>query len=277
MKGEKDMKSEKMMRVNQNTDEEIVIGGKSTDYILEYDEHGRIVKYIEKDKSYTEEYVYHEDGSCTCTASNGVVQELNKDGKIVCQKTAGDVEWAEYNEFRKSVHYKLNNTFEEWGEYDENGNLIYLKDTYGKEERWFYNKQGQIKHTWSNDNGSEEWYEYDENGNQIYYSRFTRYECRKEYDSAGNMVHVKNSDGFEEWNRYDEHGNRTYSRDNSGYEQCWSYNGNHQVIEHKNNIGLCYVADYNDEGKITCQQYSEYDLYYTYDEAGNLIRCERVE
>ena len=61
-----------------------------------------------------------------------------------------------------------------------------------------------------------------------------------EYDSNGNLIHVKTAPGYECWFEYDANGNRVYYKDSYGTEEWYEYNANRKLIRSTNNHEKSY-------------------------------------
>lgn len=71
----------------------------------------------------------------------------------------------EYDENGRCSHVKWNYGYEVWYKYNNEGNIIYKRDSDGK-EMWFYDN-GQIKQIRYNRTGYEAYYQYDKYGKII--------------------------------------------------------------------------------------------------------------
>jgi hypothetical protein len=78
--------------------------------------------------------------------------------------------------------------------YNDNGNNIYVEDSYGN---WFKK-------------------EYDDYGNEIYFENSDGYWTKSEYDDNGNNIYVEDSYGNWFKKEYDENGNNIYVEDSNG-------------------------------------------------------------
>lgn len=287
------------MRVNPNHG--IVLnGGSGADEIFyEYDEKGRITK--RKDSDGREEvYTYDMDGIATCTEKDGRVRKFDQSGNLVYCQCEDLEEWAEYNQFGKSTHYKEKSKegiFEEWGEYNEAGLLTHLKDSEGYEEWWTYDSENRLLRR----EDAERYLvvnEYWENGNirKSYRRIWSREEVRTSYNEMGLPVHSWSTDGTEEfweynpmgketyhsvfsrkefWKEYDKFGNLTHIKNSAGYEEWREHDSAGNPVHVRNNNGLEEWKDYNDSNQLVSYRNNRDVSYHNwYDLRGNLTSYE---
>ena len=77
--------------------------------------------------------------------------------------------------------------------------------------------------------------EYDSNGNLIHVKTAPGYECWFEYDANGNTIHYRDGyNGYELWNDYDSDGHMIHYKDWDGNEHWWDADGN--IIEQSNEV-----------------------------------------
>ena len=120
-------------------------------------------------------------------------------------------------------------------EYDKNNNLIYYKNSNGREK-----------------NGREKWKEYDENNNLIHCKYSDGSEYWQEYDESNNLIHYKDSNGVEEWKEYDENNNLIHFKNSNGYEEWKKYDKNNNIIHFKRSDGYenNYKVEYYKDGQL---------------------------
>jgi YD repeat-containing protein len=113
--------------------------------------------------------------------------------------------------------------------------------------------------------------EYDSKGNVIHIKNSNGFEKWREYDSNGNCIHSKNSDGFESWREYDSNGNVTHNKDSTGYEWWREYDSNGNMIYYKNPDGYEYWKEYDSKGNVIhIKNSTGYEKWYEYDSNGNI-------
>ena len=122
-------------------------------------------------------------------------------------------------------------------ELDDKGNLIYEKDSLGREYHWKYDDKGNIVY-YKNSNCDEHYWKYDDKGNKIYQKDSYGKECHYKYDDKGNLIYRKESNGNEHHYKYDDKGNKIYQKDLDGKEYHWKY-------EYDDKGNLIYYKDSN--------------------------------
>ncbi|MBR4825851.1 MAG: hypothetical protein IKZ86_13735 [Spirochaetaceae bacterium] len=127
--------------------------------------------------------------------------------------------------------------------------------------------------------------EYDISGNLIHYKKFKNAEWWYEYDSDGNMIHKKCTSGvdsgFEHLYEYDSHGNMVrfkYFSNGSfwdGYETGYEYDSNGKLTYSKDSRGWEKWYDSN-ENEIYTKTPNGLEFWYEYDSDGNKVyyKCE---
>lgn len=116
--------------------------------------------------------------------------------------------------------------------------------------------------------------EQDSNGNYTHF-KSDDYECWREFDERGNLIHYRNTNGKERYYEYDERNNLLTSRFNTGYVANYEYDEKNNIIHFHTNRGIESFNNYDekdnliyhcciDDGSITVD-------YYTYDSNGNKI------
>ena len=68
-------------------------------------------------------------------------------------------------------------------------------------------------------------YEYDSKGNLIHLKDSSGVESWREFDSNGNLIHFKDSDGYERWAEHDSNGKLNHFKNSDGYETWCDSNG----------------------------------------------------
>ena len=254
-------------------------------------------------------YKFDQDGNMIYHKGEGFEKwaEYNVFGKAVHYKEQFEdeifEEWGEYNEAGELIHLWGSDGDDRRWTYDAAGRLLRYEDSSGKvtvneyraggslersfgynqwrKWRTLYNEKGQPVHSWDSD-GNEDYYEYNELGKETYHASFSRKECRKEYDEAGNMIHLKETrnsrygQGYEEWREYDSSGNVVHKKDNTGFEEWTEYDSAGREISYKNSRGVSYYNEYSNDGRLGCREHSNgEEEWYTYDGNGNLIQYKR--
>ena len=100
--------------------------------------------------------------------------------------------------------------------YDEQGNDIYIENSYGNWQKKEYNAQGNEIY-YKDSDGYWEKREYNPNGKETYYEDSDGNWYKHEYDEQGNLIYREHSGGNWEKYEYDEQGNRTYQENSNGY------------------------------------------------------------
>ena len=203
--------------------------------IYEYDDYGNINHKIYNDGNYEEWFEYDSKGHLLSWHNNdnsSETYEYNEKGL----KISHTKKWTErfYEEYDNIVNRIVDFEFNEWYEYDKSENLIYYKNSDGREER--YNSKG--KTIWEKDiDGKEYTYEYDSDGNILSYKtsdgRTITYEYKKVEDlvyctknGKSTYSYVKDSQGNQIY-YCSEEGKVTHRiYDLQGNEICYHYNPN---------------------------------------------------
>lgn len=256
-----------------------------------------------------EVYQFDQQGCMIYNKGDGFERwaEYNQFGKSVHYKEKdGDEileEWGEYNSSGNLIHFWDSDGSDERWTYDEKDRLLEYKDSYGavtinqyraggeiehsfrcdrwREIRTWYNEKGLPVHEWNSD-GYEEYWEYSELGKETYHATFLRKECRKEYDEAGNLIHIKETKnniyghGYEEWREYDSSGNLIFMKNNTGFEKRMEYDDAGREVSYENNRGVSYTNEYDNEGRLVCTSHSNgEEEWHIYDQNGKLLQYKR--
>ena len=239
--------------------------------LTEYDENGNEIHcHLEKNHETWREYdAYGNETHYKNVYKNGGTKEY----------------WFEYDERGNEIHFKSNDGNEWWSEYNENGKEIHKRNNDGGEEWTEYDTHGNISHITKSDK-EETWfaYEYDSMGNKTYQAQGEYDELKEwhtleenwfEYDSAGRLVHFKNSGGQEQRYEYDASGNNTYAYE-MGYETWIDYDEAGRKIHLKANWTSETWYEYDTDGNLIYERTSEKELFYEYDFHPNgKIKTER--
>ncbi len=90
--------------------------------------------------------------------------------------------------------------------YDERDNLIYWKETCGRENQYEYDERDNCVYIKSffdkMDCSREGWKEYDKNNNLICYRDSYNYKFWSDYDEKNRKIHFKDNHNQEYWYRY---------------------------------------------------------------------------
>ena len=163
---------------------------------------------------------------------------------------------------------------EYWFEYNDNGNLLSIKSSDGRNAWFEYDKNGNEIH-YKNSRGFEYWVEYDSNGNKVHMKYSIGSEFWSEYDTNGNKTHSIDSDGNESWYEYDANGNKTHSIDSDGNESWYEYDANGNEIHYRNSTGDESWTEYDANNNIIYNKDSDGDeIWYQYDFSGNKKRTK---
>ena len=102
--------------------------------------------------------------------------------------------------------------------------------------------------------------EYDSNGNIAHLKYADGFECWYEYDYHGNKVHYVDSTGFEIWRDYNDKGNEVHYKDSNGYEKWTKYDdsGNLKSYEHDSNGTELFYNDGILESLTCTYNFKEY-------------------
>ena len=102
--------------------------------------------------------------------------------------------------------------------------------------------------------------EYDTIGKKIYHKNLIS-EIWNEYDSDGNLIHIKDSSGREDWYEYDANGNEIHSKDSYGNERWHEYDAGGNLIHKKVSSGSEWWYEYEYHQNKQIKKVTEYKRF----------------
>ncbi len=237
--------------------------------IYEYDENGRILRYIEHTGSGSlileVRYTYDSIGNLIRKTSNGEESYYNYEYTFEYDDKGNKVLENRYN-YEGELYYTYKYT------YDDNGNII----TETK-----YDDEGELEYTYE--------YTYDDKGNETqvklytgyYGSSSNDYKITYEYDKKGNKTKAVKYDGYGEveyeYNyKYDKNGNITYSENANEMFSYLLENSDIKLADTDEDSPIETKYKYDNKGNLTEEVWSigKHTLYkykYKYDKDNILI------
>ena len=162
---------------------------------------------------------------------NEEIFKYDQDGKLVYtaisdEKSLKDQKWYEYDDKGNEIIVR-GNWEKTTKEYDEKGQLINTRHTFGQEERYNYDEEGNLIHSSFTNDGytwGDKWY--DQHGKIIRIKNSEvadEYGFTHEYDEQGRLICTTDSYGNKETWEYDEQGRQTHYQYSDAYESWHNY------------------------------------------------------